>query len=716
MIRGSDIHIDTLLRSMTLDEKVGQLNMLTAGLVVTGPGDPADYMAALRAGRLGSLFNWFGWDKVHEVQRVAVEETRLGIPLIFGYDVIHGHRTIFPIPLGEAAAFDETLWEETARIAAVEAAAEGLTMTFAPMLDISRDPRWGRIAESAGEDTWLTARFAEAKVRGFQGDDLTNPTSLVGCAKHLAGYGAALAGRDYAQAEISERTFGEVYLPPFHAAVRSGVRSLMPAFSDFDGVPMTANAAVLNDLVRGKWGFDGVVVSDYNAIAELIPHGVAADIVEAAALALNAGVDVDMMGHAYTRGLAAAVQRGLVDMGTLEAAVRRVLKLKAELGLFEDPYRAAAVQAMTDRTRAEHRQAARVAACRSVVLLKNNGLLPVKTPPRRVALLGPLADTQAEMLGPWSGAGRVEDMVSFATGLRDTWPNSEIVTRPGVSIDGDDVTGIPDAVELARSSDLVVLCLGEARMMSGEAGSRARPGLPGRQMELASAILDTGKPVVVVLSCGRSLTVTPLIERAEAVLLTWYLGSEAGQALGDILTGAANPSGRLPTSWPVDVGQIPIFYSRLPTGRPFEAKFRYSSKYLDMPNEPLFPFGYGLSYTHFAYANLKVSPIEFTADDEIEISVDVTNTGHVAGEETVMLFFRDPVASVSRPVLQLTGIAKAQLAPGETKTVRLKLHPRDMSFPDRAGNPVLEPGVFQIFVGPSAHEADLLKAEIMLVG
>jgi beta-glucosidase len=701
---------------MTLDEKIGQLNMLTAGLAITGPGDPADYMAALRAGRLGSLFNWFGWDKVREVQRVAVEETRLGIPLIFGYDVIHGHRTIFPIPLGEAATFDEALWEETARIAAVEAAAEGLTMTFAPMLDVSRDPRWGRIAESAGEDTWLTSRFAEAKVRGFQGDDLANPTSLVGCAKHLAGYGAALAGRDYAQAEISERSFNDVYLPPFQAAVRSGVGSLMPAFSDFDGVPMTANGLILNDLVRGKWGFDGVVVSDYNAIAELIPHGVAADVVEAAALALNAGVDVDMMGHAYTRGLASAVQRGLVDMGTLEAAVRRVLKLKAELGLFDDPYRAAAVQAMSDTTRAEHRQAARKAGARSIVLLKNSGVLPVKAPPRRVALLGPLADTQAEMLGPWSGAGRLEDMVSFAMGLRDTWPGSEIITRPGVTIDGDDVSGIADAVELARSADLVVLCLGEARMMSGEAGSRARPGLPGRQMELADAIFATGKPVVVVLSCGRSLTVTPLIERAQAVLLTWYLGSEAGHALGDILTGASDPSGRLPISWPVDVGQIPIFYSRLPTGRPFEAKFRYSSKYLDMPNDPLFPFGHGLSYTTFSYANLKVSPSEFGADDEIDISVVVTNTGHAAGEETIMLFFRDPVASVSRPVLQLTGVVKARLAPGETKTVQLKLRAREMSFPDSAGNPVLEPGVFQIFVGPSARETDLLKADIMLIG
>ena len=716
MICGSAAHIDELLAAMTVEEKVGQLNMLTAGLVITGPGDPGDYMAALRAGRLGSLFNLFGWEKVRDVQRAAVEETRLGIPLIFGYDVIHGHRTIFPIPLGEAGAFDEELWERTARIAAIEAAAEGLTMTFAPMLDVSRDPRWGRIAESAGEDSWLTSRFAQAKVKGFQGEDVAQPAALATVAKHLAGYGAALAGRDYAQAEISQRTFNEVYLPPFRAAVAAGTTGLMPAFSDFEGIPMTANDAVLNGLVRSQWGFDGLIVSDYNAIAELIPHGVAGDIAEAAALALNAGVDVDMMGHAYTRGLESALQRGLVHIDTINAAVRRVLELKAKLGLFEDPYRPAAVQALTPELRAEHRQAARDAARRSIVLLKNSDrLLPIKSPPRRVAVLGPLADSQAEMLGPWSGAGRVEDMVSFLAGLGAAWPESEFVHRVGVSIDGDDVSGIADACEIARAANLVVLCLGESRMMSGEAGSRGRLGLPGRQAELADAILATGTPVIIVLSCGRPLTITPLIERAGSVVLTWFLGSEAGPALADVLTGAWNPSARLPVSWPVDIGQIPVFYSRLPTGRPFEPKFRYSSKYLDLPNDPLFPFGHGLSYSDFVYRNLKVTPAEMRAGDEIAVEVEVSNTGHATGEETVLLFIRDPVASVSRPVLELRGVRKLRLVPGETQLAQFSLATNDLAFLGRSLESVVESGLFEIFVGRSAREADLLQSKVMLV-
>jgi beta-glucosidase len=636
--------------------------------------------------------------------------------LIFGYDVIHGHRTIFPIPLGEAGAFDESLWQRTARIAAVEAAAEGLTMTFAPMLDISRDPRWGRIAESAGEDTWLTARFAEAKVRGFQGDNLAEPTALASVAKHLAGYGAAMAGRDYAQTEISERSFREVYLPPFEAAVAAGTTGLMPAFTDFNGVPLTADRATLDRLVRGEWGFDGVIVSDYNAIAELVPHGVAADIVEAAALALNAGVDFDMMGHAYTRGLASALQQGLVDLSTIDRSVRRILELKAKLGLFDDPYRPKAAQELTNERRAEYRQAARDAARRSIVLLKNDdGLLPVKSAPRRIAALGPLADTKAEMLGPWSGAGRVEDMVSFLEGLRGAWPNTEIIHKAGVSIEGDDVSGIAEACDAARAVDLVILCLGEARMMSGEAGSRAKLGLPGRQGELAEAIFAIGKPVVLVLSCGRPLAITPFIERATSVALTWYLGSEAGHALGDILTGAWNPSARLPVTWPIDIGQIPIFYSRLPTGRPFEPRFRYSSKYLDMPNEPLFAFGQGLSYTSYAYRNLTVSPTEILAGDTVSIAVEVTNSGNVAGEETVMFFTRDPVASVSRPVLELKAAQKLALAPGETKTARVELNTDALTFLDRDLEPALEPGQFEIFAGPSARESDLLKARIILL-
>jgi len=708
--------IDQLVAAMTVEEKVGQLNMLTADLAVTGPGMPADYMAALRAGRLGSMLNLYGADLVRQVQTVAVEETRLGIPLFFGYDVVHGHRTIFPIPLAEAGAFDPKLWEQTGRIAAVEAAAEGLTLTFAPMLDVSRDPRWGRICESAGEDTWLTARLAEAKVRGFQGQDITRPGSIAATAKHLAAYGASMAGRDYAQVEISERSLHETYLPPFRAAVEAGTVALMPSFNDIAGVPLTANVAILRDLVRGRWGFDGIMISDYNAIAELIPHGVAADVAQAAALALKAGIDVDLMASAYTNGLPTALQRGEIAMSDLDAAVRRVLAVKQRLGLFEDPYREGADALMTAERWAAHREAARDAARRSIVLLNNrDGLLPIAKAPRRIAVLGPLADSQVDMLGPWSGAGRLEDMITFLAGLRATWPQSEIEHAKGVEVDGDDVSGIAAAVALARKSDLVVLCLGEARRMSGEAGSRARPGLPGRQADLAHAILDLGKPVVVLLTSGRPLLVPWLFEEASTVVATWHLGSEAGNAVGDVLSGRWNPSGRLAVSWPVDVGQIPIFYSRLPGGRPFNPQFRYSSKYLDMPNEPLFAFGYGLSYTRFVYRNLRTSAAEVRAGDILTVEVDVTNEGKVAGEETALLFMRDPVASVSRPVLELKGMAKLSLGPGERGSVRLQLAASDLGFLGADLKPRLEAGLIELFVGPVARDEELLKASVQVL-
>ena len=707
--------IEQLLGAMTVEEKIGQLNMLTADMAVTGPVMSGDYMAVLKAGKLGSMLNLFGAEITRKVQRVAVEETRLGIPLFFGYDVIHGHRTVFPIPLGEAAAFDPALWERSARIAALESAAEGLMLTFAPMLDVSRDPRWGRISESAGEDTWLTERLAEAKVRGFQGPDLTAADSVATTAKHLAAYGAVMAGRDYAQVDISERAFHEIYLPPFKAAIDAGCPALMPAFTDLEGVPLTANRAVLHDLVRGQWGFDGIYISDYNAIAELVPHGIAADIPEAAALALKAGVDIDMMASAYTKGLPVALERGAVTISDLDAAVRRVLAFKARLGLFDDPYREKA-PVLTAAQKAEHREAARDAARRSMVLLSNrNGTLPIAQAPRRIAVLGPLADNATEMLGPWSGAGRVEEMVGFLDGLRKTWPQSEIKYARGVEIDSEDLSGIPAAFELARQSDLVILCVGEARQMSGEAGCRARPGLPGKQAALADAVLDTGKPTVVLLSAGRTLAVSWLFERASAVLATWFLGSEAGNAVGDVLSGRWNPSGRLPVSWPVDVGQIPVFYSRLPTGRPFAANIRYTSKYLDIPNEPLFPFGHGLSYTQFKLRNLRVGPTELRRGDSVTVDVDVVNDGKVAGEETVLLFIRDPVATISRPVLELKGMAKITLGPGERGSVRMKLTTDDLRFIGTDLEPKLEPGTFEVFVGPSAKKETLLQTTIRLL-
>ena len=707
--QGDTARIPQLIEAMTLEEKVGQLNMLTAEMAVTGPVVSADYMAALRTGRLGSMLNLYG-EATREVQRVAVEETRLGIPLIFGYDVIHGHRTIFPIPLGETAAFDPDLWERTARVAAVEAADEGLTLVFAPMLDVARDPRWGRISESAGEDPWLTCRLAEAKVRGLQGRDLRTPSTVAATAKHLAAYGAVTAGRDYAQVEVSERSFHEVYLPPFRASIDAGVAAIMPAFTDLAGVPLTANAAVLRDLVRARWGFEGVMISDYNAIAELIPHGVAGDIAEAAALALKAGIDIDLMASAYTKGLPLALERGAITIVDIDSAVRRVLMLKERLGLFDDPYREGAAGVLDSQARRAHRETAREAARRSIVLLTNrDDLLPLAPGPRRIVVLGPLADAREEMLGPWSGAGRAEDMVTFLEGLRQGWPKSEIAHAKGVDIDSDDMSGIPAAFDLARHADFVVLCLGEARWMSGEAGCRARPGLPGRQAALADAVLESGKPVVVLLSSGRPLTVPWLFERAGAVLATWHLGSEAGHAVADVLSGRSNPTGRLPVSWPIDVGQIPIFYARLPTGRPFDAGIRYTSKYLDMPNEPQFPFGHGLSYTRFSLDNLRVDRTALRPGDTVSVAVDVVNEGAVAGEETVLLFVRDPVASVSRPVLELKGMAKIALAAGARGTVRMTVTTDALAFLGNDLKPRLEPGLFELFVGPAASSDRLLK-------
>lgn len=708
--------VTRLMGAMTIDEKIGQLNMLSSSLVITGPGDPGDYMAALRAGRLGSLFNLFGRGQVREVQRVAVEETRLGIPLIFGYDIIHGHRTIFPIPLGEAASFDAALWERTARIAALEGAAEGLTLTFAPMLDVSRDPRWGRMAESAGEDPRVTERFAVAKVKGFQGDDLGSPLSLAATAKHLAAYGASIAGRDYAQVEVSERSLHEIYLPPFKASVIAGVAGLMPAFTDMDNVPLTAHVPILRDLVRRQWGFEGVIISDYSAIAELLKHGVAADLAEAAALALKAGVDIDMMGYAYLYGLRTALERGAVAIADIDQAVARVLMLKEGLKLFDDPYRDAAVKFDHKARRVEHRDIARDAARRSIVLLSNKGnVLPVTRPPRRVAVLGPLANAQAEMLGPWSGAGLIEDMVPFLPGIRAAWPESEILFAPGVAIDGGDTKGVASAVDMAKRADIVILCLGEERQMSGEAASRARPGLPGHQEALAKAIIDTGKPVIVLLASGRPLIVPWLFERAEAVLATWFLGSEAGHAAADVITGQWAPSAKLPVTWPADVGQIPIFYAHRPSGRPLNANDRYTSKYLDLPNEPLFAFGHGLSYTRFFYSDIKASPSEVKAGGKLTLEVTVSNQGERAGEETVFFFIRDPVASVSRPVLELKGLGKMWLEPGQSKTVQVTLTSDDLAFPGNDYAPRLEPGSIELFAGPSARPEDLLKIEMRVV-
>jgi beta-glucosidase len=709
--------VERLIGAMTLAEKLGQLTMTAAGYAVTGPIIAGDSTESIRDGTLGNLLNMVGADHCHEMQRLAVEGSRLGIPLLIGLDIIHGHRTLFPVPLAEAASFDPEAWTLTAREAAKEGAADGLAMTFAPMLDISRDPRWGRGVEGPGEDPWLGARMAEAKVRGFQGDDLSAADSLAACAKHFCAYGPVTAGREYAAVDISERTLHEVHLPPFAAAIDSGVATFMPSFTDLAGIPMTAHVGLLRGWLREKHGFDGVIVSDYNAIGELINHGIAADLVEAAALALRAGVDIDMMADAYRRGLPTALQRGLVTMEEIDAAVRRVLTLKERLGLFEDPFcRGAKVE--TPAARANRRRIARQVAARSIVMLKNDReTLPFGSL-RTIALLGPLANAPAEMGGPWGAAQDVKHHVSVLAGLHNVLPDTEILYEAGVAIEGATTTGIPAALGLCDRADAIVLCVGEAANMSGEAASRAHLDLPGQQRSLAEAILthakDLGKRVVVVLFSGRPLVVPWLFEKADAVIAAWFLGSEAGNALGDVLTGRVSPGGRTPIAWPRAVGQIPVFFGQRPSGRPANPQDHYTSKYLDIPNEPLFPFGHGLTYGRFTLSNLRVSPGHVSEKDTIEVRVDVTNTGAREAAETVFLFTRDKVASVTRPLLELKGFGKIALAPGATGTLTLRLPAAELRFLGLELTPVFEAGEVELWVGPCADRTKLLQASVHL--
>ncbi len=710
--------IDKLLARMNLAEKLGQLTMTSASYAVTGPVIAGDSTESIRNGTLGNLLNLVGAKHVHDMQRIAVEESRLKIPLLIGFDVIHGHRTIFPVPLAEAATFDPQLWELTAREAARETTADGLAMTFAPMLDVSRDLRWGRTVEGPGEDPWLAVQIARAKVRGFQGADLAHPEAVAATAKHFCAYGPVTGGRDYASVDISERTLREVHLPAFAAAVEAGAAAIMPAFTELAGIPMTMHKALLRDYLRGELGFDGVLVSDYNAIRELIHHGVAGDIVEAAVLSLKAGVDIDMMAEAYRKGLPVALERGLVTVDEIDECVLRVLRLKERLGLFDDPYRRGAT-AESAETLAERRRLARTVAAKTLVLAKNSAAtLPFGEGVRRVCVVGPLTDAWREMRGPWAAAGYEEPSVTVLAGLLAALPGANVVHAEGVSIAGADAAGVGAAVELVAGADVVVLCLGEAAEMSGEAACRAYPELPGEQRALAEAVLERAHreriPVVVMLFCGRPLVVPWLVEKADALLIAWFPGTEAGNAIADVLTGRVSPSGRTPLTWPRALGQIPLFYGQRNSGRPENPQDHFTSKYLDSPSSPLLPFGFGLSYGRFAYANLKVSPETATAGESLDVSVDVTNEGARAAEETVFLFVRDRVASVARPTLELKGVAKVVLEPGATGTARFVLPVMELEFLDVNLKPVIEPGEIEIRVGPCADLAQLITARVML--
>lgn len=710
--------IEALLGRMTLPEKLGQLTMTASHYAVTGPVIAGDSTESIRDGTLGNLLNMVGAQAVHEMQRIAVEESRLGIPLLIGFDVLHGHRTVFPVPLAEAATFDPHVWELTAREAARETAADGLAMTFAPMLDVSRDLRWGRTVEGPGEDPWLAAQMARAKVRGFQGAELASGESVAATAKHFCAYGPVAGGRDYAAVDISERALREVHLPAFVAAVEAGVAAIMPAFTDLAGIPMTAHKALLRDYLRGELGFDGVLVSDYNAIRELIHHGVAGDLVDAAVLALRAGVDIDMMAGAYREGLPIALERGLVTMNEIDESVLRVLRLKERLGLFDDPYRRGS-RAETPETIAARRRIAREVGAKTLVLAKNaDDTLPLPETARRICVLGPLADAWREMRGPWAGAGYDEPSVTVLAGLREALPKAQVAHAEGVPIGTFDQSGIHAAVHLVNGADAVVLCLGEAAEMSGEAASRAFPELPGDQRVLAEAVLERARideiPVIVVLFCGRPLVVPWLVERADAVLIAWFPGREAGHAIADVLTGRVSPSGRTPITWPHALGQIPLFYSQRMGGRPENPQDRFTSKYLDSPSAPLLPFGFGLTYGKFTYANLRASPEIAGRGDAIDVTVDVTNEGARAAEETVFLFVRDPVASVSRPALELKGVTKIALKPGEKGTARLNLKAADLEFLGLDLTPVFEPGEIELLVGPCADRGRLISTRVTL--
>lgn len=700
--------IDSLISVMTIEEKAGQLTLYTSGWDVTGPTLNENYQNELKEGRVGGLFNAHTVAYNRKLQRMAVEDTRLGIPLLFGYDVIHGYKTIFPIPLAEAASWDLSVIEKSARLSSKEAAAAGLNWTYNPMVDIARDPRWGRIAESSGEDPYLGSRIAEAKVRGIQGKDLSDPLTMLACVKHFAAYGAAQAGRDYHTVDMSDRILRQDYLPPYKAAVDAGVATVMSSFNEIDGVPATGNSYLLTDILRKEWGFEGFVVTDYTSMNEMVPHGIVSNEKAAAALAINAGVDMDMQGGLYNKYLPELVAEGTVSMKTVDAAVRRILEKKMALGLFEDPYRYLDEQREKDivlsREMMDH---SLTAAKSSVVLLKNepvqgSRLLPLKKTSGAIALIGPLAEDQIDLLGTWHASGDETRVVTLKSALEKAYPGVRINYARGADFTGEETSGFAEALEVAGSSDIIVLALGENYQQSGEAASRSDIGLPGVQEALMKELVATGKPVIALVMAGRPLTISWMADHVPAILNTWHLGTMTGPAIAQVLKGEYNPSGKLPVTFPRNVGQIPIFYAMKNTGRPFDSKNKYTSKYLDIPNTPLYPFGYGLSYTTFDYSPVTLSASELSLGGSLKASVVVTNSGEMAGDEVVQCYIRDLVGSVTRPVKELKGFRKIHLEAGESLKVEFELSTDDLAFYTRDMSWKAEPGDFEVFIGPDS--------------
>ncbi|PTY06350.1 glycosyl hydrolase [Opitutaceae bacterium EW11] len=697
-----DVRINDLLGKMTLEEKVGQLVQLSSQDFVTGPATSSDVMAEIRASHAGSMLNVTGAAYSRKLQTVAVKETRLGVPMIFGYDVIHGFRTVFPIPLGQAASFDMQAIEASERISANEATSAGIHWTFSPMVDIARDPRWGRMAEGSGEDTYLGIQIAKARIHGFQGDDLSKNDTMLACAKHFAAYGAAQAGRDYFTTEVSERTMREDYLPPFRACVDAGVGSFMAAFNDLNGLPASANPWLLKTILRQEWGFRGFVVSDWGSVNELKYHGVAATGKDAARVAFNAGVEMDMESKLYYPNLVTLVKEGLVSEESIRVAVGRVLAAKAKLGLLDDPFR------YTDEAREkatilspDNLEAARDLARRTFVLLQNlNGTLPVKKD-AKIALVGPLADAAKDQIGCWHGRGDPKDSVTLRAAFAATFGDRLVYAR-GCDVRSDDTSGFADAVAAAKKADVVVAVVGESEDMSGEGHSRAELGLPGRQAQLLAELRKTGKPIAALVMCGRALTLESVLPLADSWLVLWHPGTMAGPAVVDVVTGAYSPSGKLPVTFPRSVGQIPIFYNHKNTGRPQPAgeRVQYRSNYIDSPNSPLFPFGFGLSYSKFTYDNLRLSSKKLREGDaEIKVTVTLKNAGNVDADEVAQFYVRDLVGSVTRPVRELKGFQKLHLKKGEKRDVTFTLTPADLAFWRADMTYGTEPGRFEVFVG-----------------
>ncbi len=711
-----DQKVDSVLALMTLEEKIGQMSLTSAPGEVTGPilADE-DELRAIEQGLLGNLYNVLGAERIRMAQEIAVNNSRLRIPLSFSMDVIHGFRTVFPVPLGEAASWDLMAIGKSARIAATEAAASGINWTYAPMVDLCRDPRWGRIAEGAGEDKYLASLIARARVKGFQGNDPGSIRTIAATAKHYAGYGAARGGRDYNTVDVSKHFMHEYYLVPFKAAADEGVASIMLAFNEWNGIPATANEYLVREVLRESWQYPGITVSDWNSIGEMVVHGYAGDEKDAANKALQAGCDMELVSKTYRENLKDLVESGAVPVLLIDNAVRRILKLKFELGLFDDPYR------YCDRKREDttllhpdHIAHARDMARKSIVLLKNEGpVLPLSKGLRRIAVIGPLAADKDAPLGSWRAAGSPDDVVSLLEGIRKKVSGrTRVVYSKGCEIEGRDGSGIPVAVSATRYADVIIAAVGEGTWMSGEAASRGFLDLPGRQQDLLEALVNTGKPVVVVLMNGRPLDLRWMDKNAAAILETWFSGVQAGNAIADVLFGDYNPTGRLPVSFPYAVGQIPVHYDRKSTGRPYDSTSRFWSRYIDMPNEALYPFGFGLSYSEVEYLNLEIDRDAMHMFDTLGVTLRVANKGKRATEETVQLYIHDELASLTRPDMELVAFKKSMIPAGDTVVLRFGITMRDLSYLHKDLVYRADPGSFQVFAGPNSR--DLLEARFIL--